>query len=164
MFCSSGFLLFSLPLYTDKQINKSLHVRQISCTVSYATYHRIREDFLHYISSLECVPFKMLPREILSTKVLRDLIPHIWTLPVLQKSVCVTQILGVKLEVSYMRSHLSYEAGVRKRKFFFIWAKNFISVHLHITKREIKISDICWTCTSPRISHDKSNTSESCVS
>lgn len=30
MFSSSGFSLFSLPLHTDRQINKSLHVRQTS--------------------------------------------------------------------------------------------------------------------------------------
>lgn len=149
MFCSSGFLLFSLPLYTDKQINKSLHVRQISCTVSYATYHRIREDFLHYISSLECVPFKMLPREILSTKVLRDLIPHIWTLPVLQKSMCDTntwcKVGGLLYEKSpFLRGrcqkkeiffHLSQEFHLSASPHHKVWDQDFWHMlNMHFTK------------------------------
>lgn len=100
-----------------------------SWTVSYSTYHRLRQDFLNYLPSLECIPLKMLPREILSAKAICDIIPHTWSDSVLQKSIQI-QMRGAKLEVSYMRSHLSNKAGAGKRKFFFIWAKNFISVHL----------------------------------
>lgn len=59
----------------------------------------------------------MLPREILSTKAICDLIPHRWTHSCLKKSI-KTQILGAKFEVSSMRSHLSNKAGVRKGNFF----------------------------------------------
>lgn len=151
MFWSSGFSLFSLPLHTDKQINKSLHVRQISWFLK-ILFHILQITDLEKIFlitspvwnvfHLKCCPEKFsVPRQYV-TSYLIDELTLVWKNQYKHKSL-VQSLRSPLWEVTFLTRqvlekgiffHLSHKFHLSAPPHYKVWEDFWHMLNIHFTK------------------------------